>query len=177
MHPLSLLAVPPVAVGLLVYGSALLTVAHALEETFGAGGPLWDYLSSVRGGWPRALRGALAVVVTSFLPASLLLLAWHGYGGSAAALSALAGARLADLLCTHLLPGLACRRWLPNPGLGSAALSAAEGVAILSLSPAVPWALALGILPFAALTPLWWPPAGARSGVAGRCMTVAGKVS
>lgn len=135
--------------------SALLSVAHAAEEVFGRGGPLWEALGRAAG--VRAPRTAGFFLVAAALPGSLAYLAWAGYaGGSPVALSALWGARLGDAAFSHFGPdGAGLVR--PNPGTYTAYLYLAEGLALVLAwgpFPSLPGALAA--LGFLLVIPALW---------------------
>lgn len=136
--------------------SGLLSLGHALEETLGENGPLWDYVADrVRG---RALPDTLGLLLLGVaLPAALLAVAAMGYCfGSMVFLSLLAGARIGDSVFTHIVPGFLVP--VPNPGVETACLYLGEAVLVLLYlgSALTAWAFLLGMLPFALLWPTAW---------------------
>jgi hypothetical protein len=116
---------------LAVFGSVLLTVTHALEESFGDGAPLWDDLTEPFGftlSYPVGLFGF------GLLALGLSTAAIYGYRETeyqTVALSILCGARLGDSVWSHFV--LALRRPKPNAGIYTALACFAEGVILVAL--------------------------------------------
>lgn len=131
--------------------SVLLTVAHTAEEGAGPGGPLWAYFGRITGFRLDPVEGVLLFSIA--LPAATVIVAWHGYTGSAFALGLLAGARLGDTAFSHALPWLQGHR--PNPGLYSALAGyLAEGLLLAGFASVSWWGVALGAGFFAAVLPV-----------------------
>lgn len=115
---------------LAVFGSVLLSVTHALEESFGDGAPLWDDLTEPFGftlPYPVGLFGF------GLLALGLSTAAFYGYRETeyqTVALSLLCGARLGDSVWSHIL--LAARS-KPNAGIYTALFCSVEGLLIVGL--------------------------------------------
>lgn len=153
----NLLALALVWPWLAVLVSVCLSVAHALEECCGDGGPLWEYFARVAESRPLPEHLSL-LVVGGLLPGVLCVVAGAGYlYQNPWWLSLLAGARLTDAVTSHWLPWLlAPGQGRPNPGQWSAIAYLFEGSLILALS-GVEWLpLALGGLPFLLVWPVLW---------------------
>lgn len=139
---------------LLIFSLAF-TIAHAAEEAWGPGAPLWDNLGALVGvRLPRLLGLALFCLL---LPAVLITIACIGYTcANGLLLSLLMGARLGDVFFSHWMPVLAFPS-IPNPGTVTAGLYTAE-VCWLCLCfgiPSVAYAL-IGALTFAVVLPSLW---------------------
>jgi hypothetical protein len=129
--------------------SAVGSVVHFLDEVDGDPRPLWEEFGRVAGVWVPALPGLAAF---AGLAAATLALAAGGYWcGSGWALSLLLGARVGDLLFSHVgLRALAGSD--PNPGFWTAVVFYGSEVVLAllflpdTLTPA--W-VAVGVWAFA----------------------------
>ena len=117
---------------LIVVADFAITSLHSYQEWKGAGAPLWRNFGAIVGLNVPDWLGFLGFTV--FLTLALFVIGFVGILGplgprwTAAALGALIGARLSDMLVSHvLLHGVGYR---PNPGLSSTPLYVLEALFI-----------------------------------------------
>lgn len=130
--------------------SILFSVAHALEETYGEGSPLWDYFGRIANVKIPEIIGFVSVSI--LLPIVLSILAIIGYSDDRYlwALSLLCGARLGDTIFSHWLLWIIGYR--PNPGIFSSVLYVFEVAFLFTFDLTMLWFI-VGVVSFAVVIP------------------------
>ena len=131
--------------------SSILTLAHATEEVYGDGGPLWDYFSQLSKVRIPSWLGVISIGI--LVPATLLIVAYHAYlEPSPWFIGLLVGLRLGDFLFSHLGPRIVWQK--VNPGFLSSWGYLVEGSLVTYTYCCLNvWAVVLGAAVFALVLP------------------------